>query len=270
MEFKGKKIRDQILTDLAERVKKLKQKPVLAVVWVGEDFATARYIEAKQRVAENLGIHFDLYKYSAANKKAEIAQKIIQLNSDQSVNGIMIQLPLPKNIDSAELIALIDQNKDIDALRFCSGLSCSFRPPTVLAILEAIKESKADLKNDKVTVIGRGFLVGSPLVRTFDGKVANLRIADSSTPHLGTIMLDADIVISAVGKPQIIKADMIKDGAILIDAGTSESKGSLSGDIDSGAYKKASFYTPVPGGIGPVTIAMLMRNLVIAAERQKN
>lgn len=270
MEFQGKKIRDQILTDLTERVKKLGYKPTLVAIWVGEDFATARYIEAKQRVAENLGIHFDLIKYPANVTTEEIEQKIIELNNNNQVTGIMIQLPLPEQISQMELITTIDQNKDVDALRFCSELSCSFRPPTVLAILEAIKESGVNIKEKIIAVIGKGFLVGSPLIQTLHGKVADLRIADSTTLYLGTITLDADVVISAVGKPEIIKANMVKDGVILIDAGTSELKGSLSGDFNPRAYSKASFYTPVPGGIGPVTIAMLMRNLVTAAEKHKN
>lgn len=270
MVFDGKKIRDQILADLAERIKKLSYKPTLAAIWIGEDFATARYIEAKQRVAEKLGIHFDLIKYPENVTMGEISQKIIELNGNDQVTGIMIQLPLSKQINQMKLIEMIDQNKDVDALRFCSELSCTFRPPTVLAILEAIEESGVDIKNKTIAVIGKGFLVGSPLIKTLDGKVADLRIADSNTPYLATITLDADIVISAVGKPEIIKANMVKDGVILIDAGTSESKGSLSGDIDQRAYAKASFYTPSPGGIGPVTIAMLMRNLVSAAEKHQN
>lgn len=270
MQFQGKKIRDQILADLAKRVKKLSYEPTLSAIWVGDDFATARYIEAKQRVAEKLGIRFDLIKYPESVKTEVISQKIIELNSNNRITGIMIQLPLPKQINQMELINMIDPNKDVDALRFCSELSCTFCPPTVLAILEAINESGINIKNKIVAVIGKGFLVGSPLIKTLHGKTADLRVADSNTPYLGTITLDADIIISAVGKPEIIKANMVKKGAILIDAGTSESKGSLSGDIESNAYKKAAFYTPVPGGIGPVTIAMLMRNLVFAAEKHQN
>lgn len=270
MEFDGKKIRDEILDNLKDRVKRLGRKPVLAAIWVGDDFATARYIEAKQRVAEKLGIYFDLIKYPESATTKVIGPKIIELNNNDQITGIMIQLPLPKQIDQTELIEMIDPNKDVDALRFCSELSCTFRPPTVLAILEAIKESGVNIKDKIVAVVGKGFLVGSPLIRTLHGKVADLRIADSTTPYLGTITLDADVVVSAVGKPKIIKADMVKDGVILVDAGTSESKGSLSGDIDRRAYTKASFYTPVPGGIGPMTVAMLMSNLVQAAEQRKN
>jgi len=268
MQFDGKKIRDQILGDLKNRVEKLKVKPMLSAIWVGDDFATARYIEAKKQVAEKLGICFEVIKYPESVTIDKILEKIINLNNDRSVTGIMIQLPLPKSIDEIKLIEAIDQEKDVDALRFCSDLSCRFRPPTVLAILEAIKESGVNIKDKIVAVIGKGFLVGSPLIRTLQGKVTDLRVADSNTPNLSTITLDADIVISAVGKPEIIKANMVKDGVILIDAGTSESKGSLSGDIDPLAHSKASYYTPVPGGIGPVTIAMLMRNLVTAAEKK--
>lgn len=267
MMFDGKKLRDKILAELKTRIEKLKNKPTLAVVWAGEDFATARYIESKSRVAEHLGVRFNLIKYPDTVDANVIRNKIEELNKDDQITGIMIQLPLPKNIDQIGLIELIDKNKDVDALRFCAHLTCAFRPPTVLAIFETLKELKINIKNKIVAIVGKGFLVGAPLVRVLTGEVADLRVADETTPYIGTITLDADIVISAVGKAGLIKSAFIKKGVVLIDAGTSESGGSLAGDINPKAYTKASDYTPVPGGIGPVTIAMLMRNLVEAAER---
>lgn len=269
MKFDGKKIRDKILGELKSRVEKLNNKPKLAVISIGDDFATARYIEAKKRVTEKLGIGFDLIKYPADAAMEEIKQKVIELNNNQKITGIMIQLPLPKQINRTTLIESIDSKKDVDGLRFCAGLPSLFQPPTVLAILEALKESKIDIKNRTVAVIGQGFLVGAPLVRTLKDQIVELRTADSKTSNLSEVTADSDVVISAVGVSNFIKADMVKNDVILIDAGTSESNGSLSGDIDPEAYQKSSFYTPVPGGIGPLTVAKLFSNLVVAAERQK-
>lgn len=268
--FDGRKIRDQIIEKLTEEVKVSDLKPVLAVIWVGDDFATARYIEAKQRAAEKIGIHFDLIKYSNEASEAEIIKKIKSLNKKDYVDGIMIQIPVPKNINVLRLIKTIDPKKDVDALRFCADYSCSFRPPVTMSILEAIRLSGVDYKRSKIAVIGKGFLVGTPIVKIFGQIGAEVRVGGEDTPYLGTITKDADIVISATGKADLIKSNMVKEGSILIDAGTTEVGGKLAGDISKDAYKKASFYTPVPGGIGPVTVAMLLKNVVEAAKSSRS
>lgn len=266
--FDGKKIRDEILQELKTQVELLPTTPVLAVIWVGDDFASARYIEVKQRAAEKVGIHFDLIKYSDNVEKAEIEARIRELNDDQKVVGIMIQVPMPKKFDLVDIISIISPEKDVDGLRYCSNLSCNFRPPVTLSIIEAIKHSGINLPDSKIAVIGKGFLVGAPIVRLLDKTAKEIRIADKDTPYLGTITSDADIVISATGVADIIKPNMVKNGVVLIDAGTTEVGGKLAGDIDKACYNKASYYTPVPGGIGPVTVAMLMRNVVGAAEQK--
>ncbi len=267
--FDGRKIRDQVISDLKQEVTSLKLKPNLAIIWVGEDFATARYIEAKQRAAEKIGIHFDLIKYSIKSSTEEMERRIEELNKDKDVDGIMIQIPVPDGIDTTRLIKKIDPNKDVDALRFCANFSCGFRPPVTMSIMEAIKMSGLSHKNNSVAVIGKGFLVGAPMIKIFEGFGTDLRIGDSKTPYLGTITADADIIISATGKADLIKANMVKEGAVLIDAGTTEVGGKLAGDIDKKAYKKAKFYTPVPGGIGPATVAMLLKNVVEAAKKSQ-
>lgn len=266
--FDGKKIRDEIIEDLAAKVKLLPRKPVLAVIWVGEDFASARYIEAKQRAADKIGIHFDLIKYSDNTNLAEIREKISDLNNDEGVDGIMIQIPIPKKFDLVDLIKLIAPDKDVDGLRYCSNFSCDFKPPVTLSIMKALEEAEINLGDAIVTVIGKGFLVGTPMARLLENKVQTLRTADKDTPYLGTLTVDADVIISATGIANIIKPRMIKNGVVLIDAGTTEVGGKLAGDIDVDCYDKASFYTPVPGGVGPVTVAMLLQNVVTAAERK--
>jgi len=268
MIFEGKKIRDAILQELKLDVDSLGFTPVLSVIWIGDDFASARYIEAKQRAAEKIGIHFDLIKYSNNVSLAEVRERIIELNRDPKVSGIMVQLPVPKHFDTTDLVSMISPAKDIDGLRYCSNLDCDFHPPVTLSILRAIAESGIDLSEASVCVIGKGYLVGSPMARILENKVKNLCSADSNTPYLGTMTVNADVIISATGVASLIKSKYVKSGVVLVDAGTTEVGGKLAGDIDPACYTKARYYTPVPGGIGPVTVAMLMQNVVLAAKNQ--
>ncbi len=265
IKFDGRKIRDQILLEIKEKISQLTTRPTLAVIWIGDDKVSARYIKQKQRAAEFLGVRFDIFKFSETVNSDTILGKINQLNSDQAVSGIMIQLPIPKSLDRKKLISAIKLKKDVDALRFCSDIECSFRPPVTLAVMRALTSAGVNLKTASVAVIGRGFLVGEPLIRILKHQVADLRIADAKTAHLATLTIDADVIISATGQPGLIKSDMIKKGAILIDAGTTEVGGKLKGDIDPAAYEKSAFYTPVSGGIGPITVAFLYENLLLAA-----
>ncbi|MCX6811061.1 MAG: bifunctional 5,10-methylenetetrahydrofolate dehydrogenase/5,10-methenyltetrahydrofolate cyclohydrolase [Candidatus Berkelbacteria bacterium] len=268
MKFDGRKIRDQILSELKVKFAALSTKPTLAVIWIGDDKVSARYIEQKQRAAEFVGVRFDICKFPESVTTKVVEEQIKKLNSDASVTGIMIQLPVPETVDQFELVSAIAPEKDVDALRFCSDIECTFRPPVTLGVLEALKESGINLANSTVAVVGRGFLVGEPLINVLRSEVADLRIADSKTPHLATLTADADVVISATGHAGLIKPDMIKPGAILIDAGTTEIGGKLAGDVDLECYEKSAFYTPVPGGIGPMTVAVLFKNLLVAAQKQ--
>ena len=199
--FDGNQIKEQILGDLKIKIAVLPVKPALAVIWIGDDIVSARYIEQKQRAAKYLGIHFDIVKLPTDATTKIVKAEIARLNSDPTITGLMIQLPIPEGLDQNELISAIASEKDVDALRFCSELSCHFRPPVTGAIMEAIKQSTINLKNSKVAVIGRGFLVGTPLIRVLEEYDVDLRIADEQTPYLATITSDADVVISAVVKP---------------------------------------------------------------------
>ena len=259
--FDGKKVRDEILTELKEKVSEMDTKPVLAVFWIGENEVSGHYVAIKKKVAENLGVKFRLIKMDATVAEEEVLKKIDELNHDSAVKGIMTQIPLPKHIDQKKVIEAIDPEKDVDGLRYCMGMESSFMPPVVLAILDAIRLSGKKIEESEIAVIGHGFLVGAPLVRAIDGRAKTLAVANSGTEDISDLTKNADIVVSATGVPHIITGEMVKDGAVLIDAGTSEVSGELKGDIDPEAFKKASYYTPVPGGIGPVTIAMLLKNL---------
>lgn len=253
------------MAELASKVAKMESKPVLAEFLIGTNPVNAKYAELKQKIAEKIGVNFCLYKFDEKDTQAEIIAAIEFLNTDPETSGIMIQIPIPKKFDRDELIGKISPAKDVDGLRFCANLDSDFKPPVVLSILEAIERSGRDVKTSKVALIGHGFLVGQPLERALREVKSEKRKAESikvfeSKDNLE--IFDCDIVISATGSPNLIKPEMVKEGVVLIDAGTAEENGELRGDIDPEAYAKASYYTPVPGGIGPVTVAMLLKNLV--------
>lgn len=271
--FNGKKIREQILVDLEAKIKKMDHKPGLAVFCIGDNPVCSKYVALKKKVADRLEVNFYDYAFDTSHSQAEIIEKIEELNKDERINGIMIQMPIPEKFDKFEIVHSIAPEKDVDGLRFCCSYKSKFKPPVVLAILEAIREasklsvvsyqlSVESLKNKEIVVVGRGFLVGWPLAQCLEEAVPGVVVADANTKDLSSITKTADILISAVGKHDIIKPEMIKDGVVLIDAGTTEVSGELRGDISPSCYDKASFYTPVPGGIGPVTVAMLFKNLI--------
>ncbi len=263
--FDGKKIRDEILSDLANKIVTMKRKPTMAVFLIGDNPICRQYVELKKKMAEKTGIQFCLYTFGEKDSEEEIIEAINYLNNDPETDGIMIQIPLPKVFSREKLIAKISPDKDIDGLRFCAGLDSKFKPPVVLAILEAIKRSGARInEKTKIAQVGLGFLVGSPLQKCLieDFKEADLRVVNKGKNDLVETIKDADIIISATGSPKLIKENMVKDGVVLIDAGTAEENGDFIGDIDPEAYEKSRYYTPVPGGIGPVTIAMLFKNVV--------
>lgn len=260
--FDGKKIREEILSEIENEIKKMDRKPCLAVISVGEDLVSSKYVELKKKVADRVGVRFKNYYYDINNTQQEIIEKIHELNEDECVDGIMVQMPIPDKFDKFEVVHAISPEKDVDGLRFCCSYKSAFKPPVVLAILKAIEEAGKNLSDEKVVIVGRGFLVGWPLAQCLEEEVAGLIVADNSTINLPEITKTADILISAVGKHDIITPEMVKEGVVLIDAGTTEVSGEIRGDIDPACYEKASYYTPVPGGIGPVTVAMLLKNLV--------
>jgi len=276
--FDGKKIRDDILKNLADKVVLMSRHPILAEILIGNDSVSKQYAQLKKKMAEKTGITFNIYTFSEKDSEEEIVECIKFLNQDDEVNGIMIQIPVSKKFDRDRLISAISEEKDVDGLRFCLGLKSNFRPPVVLAILEALGRSQTTdnqetmtnqvsriqiSKGKKIALIGKGFLVGNPLARELERQGIKFESIDSSNMHNSELIIrNSDIIISATGKAGIIKPEMVKEGAVLIDAGTAEENGELKGDIDPKAYSKAAYYTPVPGGIGPVTVALLFKNLV--------
>jgi methylenetetrahydrofolate dehydrogenase (NADP+)/methenyltetrahydrofolate cyclohydrolase len=264
MEFDGKKVRDEIIKGIADDLARTDRKPILAEFLIGHDPVSTKYAELKKKMAEKAGITFNIYKFEEKDSESDALECINYLNNDEEVDGIMIQIPVPEGFDRDKLISAISPTKDVDGLRYCLGVESDFRPPVVMAILEAIKYPGFSIQDSdkKIVVIGNGFLVGNPLARVLAENNIKADVIDSTKMlNSESLILNSDLIISATGKSGIIKPEMIKDDVILIDAGTAEENGELVGDIDPLCYKKAAFYTPVPGGIGPVTIAMLFQNL---------
>lgn len=252
----GKKIRDEILSELKANFKSIGG-ATLAVVWVGDDLASAKFIEYKKKVAETIGVKLPLFEYRADIGQADLEQEVKRLALDSDTDGIIVQLPLPKQIDVAKIIELIPPTKDVDAL----GPEATVMSPVVSAIAEILKRHKIDLAKNKFVIVGKGKLVGRPMAIWLAGEGADVSILDSQTKDITTGLRQADVIISGIGKASFIVPEMVKEGIILIDAGTSEQSGILAGDIDPACASKASIFTPVPGGVGPIVLAKLFENL---------
>lgn len=258
----GKPVVEAIENEIKEEIKKLADiniQPFLAVILIGDDPASLVYTRKKKEKAESLGMGFRLYHYPATMAQSDIEVIISDLNQNKNVHGIIIQLPLPEGYDTDKLLSLINPEKDVD------GLNGGFATPTAGAILELMQFYNIDTKNKKVVLVGRGKLVGQPLEKIFKSQDLDLEVCNSKTEDLKSKTLTADIIVSGVGKPSLITPDMVSEKAIIIDAGTAESSGSTVGDVSSEVYAKVAAYSPVPGGVGPVTVIKLLKNVVESA-----
>lgn len=259
----GPPVAEKIYNGIKKELAKNKLKPFLAVILVGENPESLVYIRAKEKIALRLGIGFRLYHFSQIVPQNEIIYLLEQLNNDKSISGIIVQLPLPPKFNTQEMLDSISPQKDID------GFSGNFSSPAAAAIINILKYYDIDLSDKKIVLLGHGRLVGQPLEKFFQKKGINVQVCDKETQHLEHFTKNADLLISATGRAGLIRSEMIKKGAIIIDAGTAEIGGKISGDVDKSVYAKTAAITPVPGGVGPVTVACLMENLVAAVKRQK-
>jgi len=254
------------------------RRPGLTVVLVGEDPASAVYVRSKGKATEAAGMKSDTIRLPAETSQAALLDLVGQLNADESVDGILVQLPLPKQIDEQAIIAAIDPNKDVDGFhpvnagRLATGLQ-GFVPCTPLGCLMLLKDQLGDLAGKEAVVIGRSNIVGKPMAQLLLGESCTVTIAHSRTRDLPGVVRRADIVVAAVGRPEMIRGDWIKPGAAVIDVGINridagDGKTRLVGDVAFDEAKEvASAITPVPGGVGPMTIAVLLRNTLVAAHR---
>lgn len=251
----GKKLADKILERLKEEVKKLPAIK-LVVILVGENHASLNFVKQKQKTAEKIGIGFELYKFDSKISNQSLSKKVEKIVDNKSATGIIVQLPLPFHIDTDKIINLIPPKKDPDALSVDNLL---VETPTASGIMKLLQEYGIKIKGRKVVIIGKGRLVGKPLAETMKKAGADLIICDRETKNLKSKTLKADILVSATGCPCLIKKDMIKREAVVIDAGN--------GDVDFERVKKKTKYIAPPiGGVGPMTVAILLSNLIKLAK----
>jgi methylenetetrahydrofolate dehydrogenase (NADP+)/methenyltetrahydrofolate cyclohydrolase len=275
----GKKIRDQILEKVKKEVSMLSFKPVFCDVLIGDDPASIQYVQMKARNAEMVGIHFHNANFPASISTEDLIKEIQILNKVSNMCGIIIQLPLPPHLDRQAVLNAIDSRLDVDCLgtiaseKFYSG-STSVGFPTALACMALLDSLNLDLKGKIIVVLGMGELVGKPTAELLHSRGLTYQPVRSSTVNKENFLLNADVIISGIGKGKYITGNMIKYGAVLIDAGTSEEGSSplgdrknIIGDVDLESVKNvASFVSPVPGGVGPVTVAMLLNNVLTVAK----
>ena len=265
----GKKLRDKIFEDLKVKVDKMAKKPTLAVILVGENPASQIYVRNKKKTAEKLGINSISIEYPSDITESELLQKIEELNNDENVTAILVQLPLPEHINKNKVIDRILPQKDVDGLtpynlgKLFSGEEPYVYPCTPKGILLLLDEYNIELEGRHVVVVGRSNLVGKPVAQLFLKRNATVTMCHSHTKNLANITKTADIVVSAVGK-NVIGEKMLKSNCVVVDVGIfRDENGKISGDVDfENVSKVAAYISPVPGGVGPMTIASLMLNTV--------
>ncbi|SHJ18778.1 bifunctional 5,10-methylenetetrahydrofolate dehydrogenase/5,10-methenyltetrahydrofolate cyclohydrolase [Aquimarina spongiae] len=287
----GKKVSNDIKDEIAVEVQKMKDRgekvPHLAAVLVGNDGASLTYVGSKVKACERVGFESTLVKMPSTTSEIELLTKIKELNEDDNIDGFIVQLPLPPQIDTQKVLLAVDPDKDVDGFhpmnfgKMALDMS-TFIPATPFGILELLERYDVDTKGKHTVVIGRSHIVGRPMSILMGRKGwpgnSTVTLTHSHTKNITQIISQADIVISALGVPNFLKAEMVKDDAVIIDVGitrvTDETRPKgykIVGDVDfENVSKKASHITPVPGGVGPMTIAMLLKNTLLARERHHN
>lgn len=272
----AKEKREEMKRETAE-LKKSDIVPGLAVILVGEDPASQSYVKAKQKACEDTGILSEMDHVSTAITEDELLSKIRQLNEAEHIHGILVQLPLPEHISEKKVIEAIAPEKDVDGFhpinvgRMMTGQQ-AFLPCTPFGIVEMIKSKGIEIKGKHVVVVGRSNIVGKPVGQLLLNEHATVTYCHSRTENMQAFTREADILIVAVGREHFIKGEDIKEGAVVIDVGVNRnSEGKLTGDVEfSSAEQKASYLTPVPGGVGPMTITMLLHNTILSAKWKQN
>lgn len=271
MIINGKEISKQLVEQIKDKVQALSFKPLLVDVLVGEDPVSASYVRIKQKTALRAGIDFQIVQLPSEVTQQEVVTQILQLQNNPALCGLIVQLPLPPSLDSDAVLQAIDPGVDVDLLnpassqRFYEG-EADLIPPTPGAILHILQSLNLP-DNLQYVVMGQGELVGKPITFLLKQRGQKVLIVDEFTQNPEQVLKQADILITGVGKPGIVKEQSLKPGVVVIDAGTSESSGAIKGDVDfTGVASKAKFITPVPGGVGPITVAKLLENVVLVAQ----
>ena len=271
----GKELAKKVRGELKKKIEKENITPKLAVVFCGNNEASKVYVRIKSKACDEIGIKFEEFHLNEDVSESKLLGLIEKLNNDKSVNGILVQYPIPKQINLQNVAEAIDKNKDVDGFNpYNIGLLDSnnpvFVPCTPLGIMKMFEEYNIDLNGKKVVIIGRSNVVGKPMAECVLNSNATVTICHSKTKDLKNELLQADVIISAAGRRNIVTADMVKEGTVVIDVGTNrDENGKLCGDVDfENVKEKASYITPNPGGVGPMTVAMLMNNVIKAYELQ--
>lgn len=270
----GKKVAKEVRENLKVKCEELKEKgikPKLAVIMVGDDKASQIYVRNKSKVCDEIGIEFEEHLLDANIEQKILIELIKKLNEDKSIHGILLQSPIPMHLDINEAFRTIAPEKDVDGFNPLNiGKLClnqdTFVSCTPYGIMKLFESYDIDLTGKHVTILGRSSIVGKPLIQCCLNKNATVTVCHSKTKNLKQYTQNADIVIAAIGRPNFVTADMIKQGAVVIDVGINRTdNGNLVGDVDfENVYNKVSYITPVPGGVGPMTVAMLMNNVIKA------
>jgi len=272
----GNALSAQLRTDVAHRVTALKAKgitPGLAVIMVGDNAASQVYVRNKVKSCTEAGMHSVLERYEATMSEADLLVRVDALNHDASIHGILVQLPLPAHIDANKVIEFISPAKDVDGFHIASAGALmvgqpGFWPCTPYGCMKMLESIGYDLRGKHAVVIGRSNIVGKPMAMMLLQKSATVTICHSATKDLKAMTLQADVIVAAVGKRNVLTADMVKPGAVVLDVGMNRTdEGKLCGDVDyAGVAEVAGYITPVPGGVGPMTITMLLVNTLESAE----
>lgn len=275
----GKALAAEIRSEVKTQVAALAEKGVstaLAVILVGDDSASQVYVRNKIKACADTGIRSLEFRMPAETTQQQLLAKIAELNADESVDGILIQLPLPKQINADAVISAIDPAKDVDGFHVANAGALvtgkqGFVPCTPFGVMRLIEKSGVNPRGKSAVIVGRSNIVGKPMALLLLAADATVTVAHSRTPDLSAVTRNADILVAAVGRAKLIKADMVKPGAVVIDVGMNrDENGKLCGDVDFAEVKEiAGSITPVPGGVGPMTIAMLMQNTVLAAQMRR-
>lgn len=275
----GKQIAKDYRQGLKNQVEALKEKgftPKLSVILVGNDGASQSYVRSKKKAAEKIGMISEIVHLEETATEEEVLNELNRLNNDDSVSGILVQVPLPKQVSEQKILEAINPDKDVDGFHPINIGKLyideqTFVPCTPLGIMEILKHADIDLEGKNAVVIGRSHIVGQPVSKLLLQKNASVTILHSRSKDMASYLKDADVIVSAVGKPGLVTKDVVKEGAVIIDVGnTPDENGKLKGDVDYDAVKEiAGAITPVPGGVGPVTITMVLNNTLLAEKMRR-
>jgi len=268
------RVLDEVAGEVARRLEGGRSRPLLAAVLVGDDPASETYVRGKRRDSERVGIASSDHRLPASASTQDVLGKVADLNADDAVSGILVQLPLPRQVDAARVIEAIDPDWDVDGLTPYSQGRLLLGEPllvpcTPLGIMRMLDEAGVELAGRRAVVAGRSNLVGKPIALLLLGRNATVTLAHSRTADLGAVTREADVLVVAVGQPGMVRAEMVKPGATVIDVGVNRVEGKLVGDVGGDVVEVAGRLSPSPGGVGPMTRAMLVRNTLLAEQLRK-